>query len=743
MSEDPKKVSKNDLRNSQFGGGFVDAETVHANRIGGDTYNNYNVGLNQQPTLTRQEYRNRKVLLTKVKNYWVKVILKQSLYNQVLIELGLEERPDVIAHPLSDILEIGDSSPQPLPKGTKIIDIFDDIGAGRTLLILGEPGSGKTTTLLELTRDLIDLAEQDINLLIPVFFNLSSWANKRQKIEDGLMDELHSFYDVPKKIGQSLVNQQQLLLLLDGLDEVKAEYRDDCIVALNQFKKCYGSELVVCSRIKDYEALSKRLEFQSAVRIKLLSLEQVNGYFKDVGANLTGLRTLMAEDRVLQELAQSPLILNIMTLAYQGVALEDLPRTEVVEERRQQLFDDYIEKMFHRHNRSKSESIYSETQTKHWLAWLAHKMIQESQTVFLIERMQPNWLSSKYKLFLFIIINYLIDTAIFLPFISCLSLLYFRLYNLWSMGNEVFNYDIVLDTYILFFCFLLSGFIGKKYFQLPQKIKTIEKIGFLWIKFFRGLIYGLFYGIFFGIFYEIVFGKITNFIIRIWKLLIKFLDNHIIIYIEIILGITAGIILGLAIGIFSDGEVGINTVLLIILLTFIGFVLGVVGVHFFVLTLFILFIFPFIPLFLIEQSYFIIIALLDGVSYAITFSVIKNRSYPNQGIITSGVYAVIGGFIFFLIIGLTTGLIIGLTNGLIIGLVIGVSFGLICGGKACIQHFTLRLILYCNNYVPWNYARFLDYATDRIFLQKVGGGYIFIHRTLMEHFAEIEQKQQT
>ena len=34
----------------------------------------------------------------------------------------------------------------------------------------------------------------------------------------------------------------------------------------------------------------------------------------------------------------------------------------------------------------------------------------------------------------------------------------------------------------------------------------------------------------------------------------------------------------------------------------------------------------------------------------------------------------------------------------------------------------------------------LDYAADRIFLQKVGGGYIFIHRLLLEHFAALERK---
>jgi hypothetical protein len=32
----------------------------------------------------------------------------------------------------------------------------------------------------------------------------------------------------------------------------------------------------------------------------------------------------------------------------------------------------------------------------------------------------------------------------------------------------------------------------------------------------------------------------------------------------------------------------------------------------------------------------------------------------------------------------------------------------------------------------------LDYAAGRIFLRKVGGGYIFIHRMLMEYFASLE-----
>ncbi len=72
------------------------------------------------------------------------------------------------------------------------------------------------------------------------------------------------------------------------------------------------------------------------------------------------------------------------------------------------------------------------------------------------------------------------------------------------------------------------------------------------------------------------------------------------------------------------------------------------------------------------------------------------------------------------------------------GLGTGVSAGLIYGGLAFIQHFILRFLLWLNNCAPLNYPRFLDYAADRILLRKVGGGYIFIHRMLLEYFASLD-----
>ena len=60
---------------------------------------------------------------------------------------------------------------------------------------------------------------------------------------------------------------------------------------------------------------------------------------------------------------------------------------------------------------------------------------------------------------------------------------------------------------------------------------------------------------------------------------------------------------------------------------------------------------------------------------------------------------------------------------------------LIFGGFDLTGHYSLRLILALRGDLPFNAVRFLDQAADQIFLRKVGGGYIFIHRLILEYFA--------
>ena len=129
------------------------------------------------------------------------------------------------------------------------------------------------------------------------------------------------------------------------------------------------------------------------------------------------------------------------------------------------------------------------------------------------------------------------------------------------------------------------------------------------------------------------------------------------------------------------------------------------------------------------------------------------RSYPNQGIratlrfitlisLFSCMSTVIGSMIYTVFVGVSLfhGLIAGLGSG--IG-IFGYGIWTALGGIGIYRHWMLRLTLSDKNYLPYNLARFLDYATSIILLRKVGGGYIFIHRYLLEYFAELKTDEPT
>lgn len=80
-----------------------------------------------------------------------------------------------------------------------------------------------------------------------------------------------------------------------------------------------------------------------------------------------------------------------------------------------------------------------------------------------------------------------------------------------------------------------------------------------------------------------------------------------------------------------------------------------------------------------------------------------------------------------------------LRGATIFGVSLGLVAGLILGGTdTVIKHLVLRLMLWRNGDIPMNLARVLDHASSLILMRKVGGGYIFIHRYLLEHFAVLE-----
>ncbi|NJL42082.1 MAG: NACHT domain-containing protein [Leptolyngbyaceae cyanobacterium SM1_4_3] len=346
------------------------------------------------PSLTQKEYRDRRVLLSYVKQR-VKDKLEKSLHARALIELGLQNRPDLVQSPFQEFAEFPEAPGQALSEGTSATNVFDKMEAGRTLLILGEPGSGKTITLLKLAEDLIVRTEKDLSQPVPVVFNLSSWAKEPQPLEKWLIQELGKNYKVSPALSKQWVEAESLILLLDGLDEVKAEQRNACAQALNQFMQTHGTtEVIICCRIKDYQALDERLSLRTAICIQPLTQAQVEQYLARAGAQLSALRSVLHQDEELQNLATSPLLLSIMSLAYQNSTFKDILQGVNPADYRKRLFDQYIDRMF---QRRRNTHLYPRQQSEQWLIWLAQYKHLSSQTVFLIEQLQPDSLSGFWQ----------------------------------------------------------------------------------------------------------------------------------------------------------------------------------------------------------------------------------------------------------------------------------------------------------------------------------------------------------
>jgi len=238
-------------------------------------------------TLTRQ----KRPLIVELLRKDYRRRLSQSLPGAMIV-LGLHERTDITHSSTQLVLRRTDIADEfPLPPGTSIVQAYDNLGQG--FLLLGAPGAGKTTLLLDLACELLTRAESDPAYPIPVILNLSSWASKKPPLAAWIIDQLQMIYHIPSRLGQGLLEQDQWLLLLDGLDEVDPSARSRCIEAINTYQGGHFVSLVVCSRSHEYLTQEARLALSSAVEIQPLHEQEVTKYLKGIGKPMAAVRDVL------------------------------------------------------------------------------------------------------------------------------------------------------------------------------------------------------------------------------------------------------------------------------------------------------------------------------------------------------------------------------------------------------------------------------------------------------------------
>lgn len=337
------------------------------------------------------ELRNRQDFLDDVKSEAVGR-LAQSLPAGVL-GLFKEQQPDQVTRTWDRDIRVPHQHRTQLGPDTRLVQIFDDGAIGGKLLILGPPGSGKTTALLELCQELMTRADQDAAEPMPVLCSLSSWREDGRALSVWLVEYLKVKYGVRKDLGKAWLDDRGLVPLLDGLDEVDPEHQHACVHAINHFQQeCRPPHMVVCCRFAEYENYPTKLQLHGAVRLLPLGDDQIRQYLQhaESAALWQGIRS----DPETLELARSPLLLRMISVAYAETSPDEWQRLTSASARQAHLFDVYIRRMLS----AGASERFTQGQTVTWLGWLAKTMKEHGQSELLIEHLQPTSLSGSQRL---------------------------------------------------------------------------------------------------------------------------------------------------------------------------------------------------------------------------------------------------------------------------------------------------------------------------------------------------------
>lgn len=630
--------------------------------------------------------RNRAEMMRRVRDIWIEGVLRSSLYQEVRIDLHMTQRAGALPWGMTK-QRIGEGE-QPVAPGTSMAALFDE--ADKALVILGAPGSGKSTALLDLLRALLERAAADPAAPIPVVLNLSTQGGQpgRQPgaLEAWVASELARFYHVPPPVAAAWLEEGELALLLDGLDEVPGAGRAAVVAQIDDYRRrrrlLLHTPLAVCCREAEYAALAQGVAAGGVVRLLPLDAAQIGDYLAGMqGEPVRAVAAALEADAALAELAQSPLLLNVMLLAGGELRPQAEPPAVPAIDARTRVYDAYLRAMLrrdrtgglHAAGRRGKAAAYAPQDTVRWLRWLAGKMNAQGQTVFLLERMNKKWFNRRGEWLVWPVVLGLAS-----------GLLVGLIFGLPSelIGRPVLNWALTSG--------LIAGLVfGLRDINVKEAVHIrVSREGLVF-----GVVFGYAFGLIFGFVLALGVGLVTG--LFYWPasgLLFVLISG-------LILGLTFGLVFGLVGGLvsFSTG---------------------------------------------LESGY-------DGG----TPNAGLTQSLCN-GLVSGLVGGLIGGLVIGLITGLGNGLVGGPVFGPAIGLSAGMSFGLLVGlvywpffglvialsyGLAdFLKHYLLRLVLWLDGSLPLRYVRFLDYCAGRVLLRRVGGGYTFIHRTFQEYMAAVD-----
>lgn len=389
------------------------------------------------------------------------------------------------------------------------------------LLVVGAPGSGKTTQLLELACELLKPEHPDA---LPAVLNLATWTSEFRTLEDWLKKILPTELGANTTLAMKLLAEHRVVLLLDGFDEMAEGQRLACFEAIGR----YGSEraraeFVISSRKNEYlEVAAQRTPpVERVIEVGALSDAQIEAELirldREAEKGSRAFLSAFRENPTIREVVQTPFYFNCLQILFsRGKALPDLNlRTRRLKALETDILDRFIGEEL--------DACSEPERVRHWLSFLASRMEARGKVLFELRDLQYDWWGKwTYKhILLLMLITGLVVT---LFFGICFSLVFGLSLGLFS--KPMLGLLIGMGSGL---SFGIAGIIMFWRAKILPEIVTTEAVSWSirnFINFYRENIYLTLFGIMLGI----TIGGLAN---------------------GIVSGLTTGLGLGLLLGLFD------------------------------------------------------------------------------------------------------------------------------------------------------------------------------------------------